>query len=82
VLEPAGDFGLDQKPLAARAIVGVVVEHLLERHFAVQLGIEGHEHGAKAAARIRPQDAKPLTVRGGCANSVARRTVTMKIGLG
>jgi hypothetical protein len=35
MLEPAGDFYLDQEPMAADRIVAVVVEHLVERHLAV-----------------------------------------------
>ncbi len=70
VLQPAGDLGLDQKPLTADRVVGVVVEDLLERHLAVQLAIQGHEHRAQPAARVRPQDAETLTVACGRADGV------------
>ena len=40
VLQPAGDLGLEQEPLAADRVVGVVVEDLLERHLAIELGVE------------------------------------------
>ena len=46
MLQPAGDLGLQQEPGAARGVVGVVVEDLLERHFPVQLAVERHEHSA------------------------------------
>ena len=65
VFEPAGDLGLDQEPLAAGRVVGVVVEDLLERHLAIQLGVEGHEHGPQPAPGMRPEHAEPLAVAGG-----------------
>jgi hypothetical protein len=46
VLQPASDLGLDQEPLAALRVVGVVVEHLLERDLAVQFGVKGDEDRA------------------------------------
>ena len=75
MLQAAGDLGLDQEPLAARRVVGVVVEDLLERDLAVQLGVEGHEHGAQAAAGMGPQDAEPLAVAGGGTDGVTRGAV-------
>ena len=71
MLQPAGDLGLEQEPLAAGRVVGVVVEDLLERHLAVQLGVQRHEDGAQAAPGVRPQDAEPLAVGGGRADGVA-----------
>ena len=44
VLQCAGDLGLGDEPLAADGVVGMLFEDLLERHLAVQLGIEGDEH--------------------------------------
>ena len=73
VLQPAGDLGLEQEPLAAGRVVGVVVEDLLERHLAVQLGVERHEDGAQAAPGVGPEDAEPLAVAGGRADGVGRR---------
>ena len=67
VLQPAGDLGLGDEPLAADRVVGVLLEDLLQRHLAVQLAVERHEHRAQAAPRMRPQDAEPLAVaRGRC----------------
>ena len=71
MLQPAGDLGLQQEPLAAGRVVGVVVEDLLERHLAVQLGVQGHEDGAQAAPGVRPEDAEPLAVGGGRTDGVA-----------
>ena len=71
MLQPAGDLGLDQEPLAAGRVVGVLVEDLLERHLAVQLAVQRHEHRAQAAPGMRPQDAEPLAVAGGRADGVA-----------
>ena len=65
VLQPAGDLGLEQEPLAADRVVGVLVEDLLEGHLAVQLGVERDEDGTQAALGVGPQDAEPLAV-GGC----------------
>ena len=62
MLQPAGDLGLDEEPLAAGRVVGVMVEDLLERHLAVQLTVQRHEDRAQAAAGMRPQDAEPLAV--------------------
>ena len=73
VLQPAGDLGLEQEPLAADRVVGVVVEDLLERHLAVQLGVEGDEDGAQAAPGVGPEDAEPLAVGGGRADGVSWR---------
>ena len=54
MLEPAGDLGLDQEALSARRVVSVVVEDLLERDLAVELGVHGNEHGTEAAAGVGP----------------------------
>ena len=75
VLQAAGDLGLEQEAGAAGRVVGVAVEDLLERHLAVQLGVERHEDGAQAAAGVRPEDAEPLAVAGGRADGVAGRAV-------
>ena len=56
------------EPLAADRVVGVLLEDLLQRHLAVQLGVEGHEHLAQPAPRVRPQQAEPLAVAGGRAD--------------
>ena len=45
-------------------VVGVLLQDLLERHLAVQLGIHGHEHLAQPAARVRPQVKEPLAIAG------------------
>ena len=82
VLQPAGDLGLQQEPLAAGRVVGVRVEDLLEGHLAVQLGVQGDEDGAQAAAGMRPEDAEPLAVGGGRADGVAGRAVGVAVVLG
>ncbi len=79
VFQAAGDLGLDQEPLAAGRVVGVVVEDLLERHLAVQLGVQGHEHRPQSAAGMRPEDAEPLAVAGGRADGVRCRAVRVAI---
>src|SRR5262249_6663602 len=60
VLEPAGDLGLDQEPLAADRVVGVPVVDLLEGRLAVKLGVERNKHSAQSAACVWAEDAKPL----------------------
>ena len=42
---------------------------------AVQLGIQGDEHLAQPAPRMRPQHAEPLVVAGGRADRQSRRAV-------
>ena len=68
VLEAAGDLGLDEEPLAADRVVGVMVEDLLERHLAVQLAIEGHEDGPQGASGMGPEDVEPLDFERGRSN--------------
>ena len=65
VLESAGDLGFCDEALAADRVVSELSEDLLERHLAVQFDIQGHEHLAKPAPRMRPQDAEPLAIAGG-----------------
>ena len=65
MLQAAGDLGLEEEPLAADRVVGVVVEDLLEGHLAVQLAVQRHEDGAQAAPGVGPEDAEPLAVAGG-----------------
>ncbi len=71
VLQPAGDLGLEHEAGAAGWVVGVLLEDLLERHLAVQLGVQGDEDGAQAAAGVRPQDSEPLAVAGGLPDRIA-----------
>ena len=47
VLEAPGDPGLDEEAGPAGAVVGAVVEDLLDGDLAVELGVEGHEDGAR-----------------------------------
>ncbi len=68
VLQSSGDLGLGDEPLAAERVVGVLLEDLLERHLAVQLDIQRHEHLAQPAPRVRPQQAEPLAIAGGRAD--------------
>ena len=79
VLQPAGDLGLEQEPLAAGRVVGVVVEDLLERDLAVQLAVERHEHRPQPAPGVRPQDAEPLAVAGRRADGVGGRAVGIAV---
>ena len=68
VLEAAGDLGLDQKAPAARGVVGMPVEDLLERDLAVQLGVERDEDaprpplacGRSTRNRSPPDDDVPM----------------------
>ena len=62
VLQPAGDLGLGDEPLAADRVVGVLLQDLFQRHLAVQLAVERDEDGAEAAPGMGPQDAEPLAV--------------------
>jgi hypothetical protein len=64
MLQAAGDLGLDQESGPAHLVVGVVVEDLLERDLAVQLGVESHEDSAQAALSVGPEDSKPLAIAG------------------
>ena len=79
MLQPAGDLGLEQEPLAADGVVGVMVEDLLERHLAVQLGVERHEHRPQPAPGVRPEDAEPLAVAGGRADGVGGGAVGVAV---
>ena len=67
VLEPAGDLGLLEEPLAAHRVIGVGVEDLLERNLAIQLAVERHEDSPEPALGVRAQEAKPLAAGGRCA---------------
>ena len=49
MFEAAGDLGFEQKPGSTGLVVGVAIEDLLERHLAIQLGIERDEHRPEAA---------------------------------
>ena len=75
VFKPASDLGLDEEPLAAGRVIGVMVEDLLQRHLAVQLGVQRQEDGPQAPLGVRPQDAEPLPVAGGAADGVGRWVV-------
>ena len=84
VLEPAGHLGLQHEPLAAHRVVGVLLEDLLERHLAVQLAVERHEHLAQPAPRVRPEQAEPLAIAGRPADrqSAGAVGVVIIVGLG
>ncbi len=84
VLQSAGDLGLGDEPLAADRVVGVLLEDLLQRHLAVQLAVERHEHLAKPAARVRPEQAEPLAIAGRPADrqSAGAVGVVIIVGLG
>jgi hypothetical protein len=70
MLEPAGDLGFDQEPAAARRVIGVAVEDLLESDLAVQLAIQRHEHRSQPAPGVRLQDAEALAAGRGGADGV------------
>ena len=82
VFQAAGDLGLDDEPLSAYRVVGVVVEDLLQGHLAVQLAIERHEDGPETAPGVRPEHAEPLAVGCGCAHSVTGGAVGLVVDLG
>jgi hypothetical protein len=53
----------------------VLFEDLFQRHLAVQLAVESDEDRSKTALGVRPEDAKPLSVRGGRTNGIAAGAV-------
>ena len=65
MLESAGDFGFCDEAFAADRVVSVLSEDLLQRHLAVQLDIQGHEHLAKARPAHAAADTEPLAIAGG-----------------
>ncbi len=79
MLQSAGDLGLQEEAGAAVGVVGVVVEDLLQRDLAMQLGVECHEDGAEAAPGVGPEHAEPQAVGGGGADGVAGGAV---VGIG
>jgi hypothetical protein len=81
MLEAAGDLGLGQESLAALRVVGVVVEHLLERHLTVHFGVEGNEHRPQAAAGMWAQHAESQAIRGGGADAVAGRAAGIVVSV-
>jgi hypothetical protein len=48
----------------------VLVENLLQRHLAMQLGVKRDEDGAQTTAGVRPEDTEPLAVAGGRAHGI------------
>jgi hypothetical protein len=75
VLQPAGDLGLEEEPLAADGVVGVLVEDLFEGDLTFQLGVQRHEDGAQPAPGVGSEDAEPLAVAGGRSDGVAGRAI-------
>ncbi len=71
VLQSPGDLGLKHEPLPAGRIIGMAVVDLLQRHLAVQLGVQGDEDGAESALGMGAEDAEPLPVGGGRADGIA-----------
>ena len=59
MLEPAGDLGLQQEPRAAVGVVGALGLDLLQRHLALELGVERDRDLADAPLGMRPEDAEP-----------------------
>ena len=71
MFEPPGDLGLEQESLATHRVVGVLVQDPLQCHLAMQLAVQGHEHGTQAATGVRTEYAEPLALGGRAADSVA-----------
>src|SRR5262249_39110746 len=61
MLQAPGDLRLQEEPAAASGIVGVVVEHLLESHLAVELGVHRNEYLSEPPPRMWPQDTKAVS---------------------
>jgi hypothetical protein len=79
MLQPAGDLGLEQEAAPTGGVVGVLVEDLLERHLAVELGVQRDEDGAQAAPGMGPHDPEPLAVGGRRAQRIAGRAVGVAV---
>ena len=73
MFQPSGHFGLEQEPLAADRVVGMLIEDLFERDLAVELGVEGDVNGPQAATGMRPQHAEPLAAAGVRVHGVTSR---------
>ena len=56
MLQPAGDLGFQQEPGAALGIVGALGFDLLQRHLALELGVERDRDLADAALGVGPED--------------------------
>ena len=82
VFQPAGDLGLEQEPTSAVRVVRVRVEDLLQRHLAVELGVEGDKDRPQTAPGVGPQHAEPQAIIGGGADGIAGRAVRVVIGGG
>ncbi len=81
MLQSAGDLGLGEEPLAADRVVGMGFEDLLERHLAVQLVIQRHEHLAQPAAGMRSEHPEPQAVAGGDSDGIAGGAVGVDVSL-
>ena len=77
VLKVAGDFRLQEEPLAAGRVVGVAVEDLFQCDFAVEFSIQRDEDGAQATLGVGPEDGKPIAVGPGRANGVGDGAVNV-----
>src|SRR5262249_6382284 len=82
VLESAGNLSLQQEPLAAGGVVGVVVEDLLQRHLAMQILVGGDEDGPRPAGGVGPEDAEPLAVACGSPDGVGAGSPAIAVGAG
>ena len=76
MFQASGDLGLEDEACTADRVVGVPVDDLLERDLAIQLGIEGQEHGTQASRAVGTKDAEPQTAR----RRVAHRTCYTRAG--
>jgi hypothetical protein len=75
MFQPAGDFGFAQESLPTHWIIGMRIQNLLERDFAVQFFVECHEYRAQSAARMRAQHAESLTIGSSFADCVGDRAI-------
>ncbi len=63
VFEPSRDLRLENKPRSAREIVGMAIQDLLERHLAIELGVQCDGHHPQAAPGMRTQQPEALSRR-------------------
>ena len=71
---------LDEEAVSADRVVGILVEELLQGHLAVELVVEGDEHGPESPACMRPHHAESLAVGGRRADAEAGSRVGIGFG--
>ncbi len=60
MLQPTGHLGFAHEPFPMRFILDMPRLSFLERDLPIQFLIEGQEHLANPAARVRSQHAEPI----------------------